>query len=66
MNKNESKDMVKIETATRFEIVELDDMDLDGAAGGVDDSALGINVPCNTINKSQCACTPKLPSPMLE
>ena len=54
MNKNESKDMVKIENATRFEIVELDDMDLDAAAGGLKEG--GINVPCNTTNSSQCAC----------
>jgi hypothetical protein len=50
MNENESKDMVKIENATRFEIVELDDMDLDAAAGGVLMAPIEVNVPCGTTN----------------
>jgi hypothetical protein len=45
MNENESKDMVKLEETTRFEIVELDDMDLDIAAGGRVD-----NTNCTVIN----------------
>ena len=47
MNKNESKDMVKVENATSFEIVELDDMDLDAAAGGL----------AAALNISQCSCS---------
>jgi hypothetical protein len=45
MNENESKDMVKLEETTRFEIVELDDMDLDIAAGGRAD-----NTGCTEVN----------------
>ena len=55
MNENESKDMVKIENTTRFEIVELDDMDLDAAAGGKE---IAVNFSCPTTNSSQCACPP--------
>ena len=50
MNENESEDMIKIENATRFEIVELDDTDLDAAAGGLVEG----NVYCPITNSSQC------------